>query len=67
MQMLGFKFQQNHTINQQFDFFEGGGVASGRVKWPLFINFNLNYYWFIIFIENVVFQISSKSHDKWRI
>ena len=23
--MFCFKFQQNHTINEEFDFFEGGG------------------------------------------
>ena len=26
MKMLSFKFQQNRTINEEFDFFERGGV-----------------------------------------
>ena len=39
----------------KFDFFEG----------PLIINFYLNYYWWTY--ENVMFQISSKSGNKWRI
>ena len=54
MKMLSFKFQQNRTINEQFDFFEGkrGG--------PSYLNFNLNYYWYTY--ETVGFQISSKSH-----
>ena len=37
----------------------------GGAKWPPFINLNLNYYWWTY--ENVVFQISAKSHQKWRI
>ena len=26
MNRLCFKFHQNHTINEEFDFFEGGGI-----------------------------------------
>ena len=33
--------------------------------WFLIINFYLNYYWWTY--ENVMFQISSKSGNKWRI
>ena len=41
--MLRFKFQQNRTINEGFDFFdrEEGGEAMGL---PI-INLNLDYYW----------------------
>ena len=38
---------------------EGGGRGS------FIINFYLNYYWWTY--ENVMFQISSKSGNKWRI
>ena len=53
MKMLCFKFEQNCTINKQFDFFEdrGGGVK-----------FNFNYYWYTY--EIVGFQISAKLHHK---
>ena len=39
-------------------FLRGGGI-------PFIINFYLNYYWWTY--ENVMFQISSKSGNKWRI
>ena len=29
MKLLSFKFQQNHTIIENFDFFEGGGEKGG--------------------------------------
>ena len=41
MKMLCFKCQQNRTVNEEFDFFEGGAGATGRP----FINCNLNYYY----------------------
>ena len=41
MQMLSFKFQQNRTINEEFDFIEGGRRGKGtRLE-----NYNLNDYW----------------------
>ena len=40
--MFRFKFQSNNTINEEFDFFEGGGEPWG--KGPLIINIYLNYY-----------------------
>ena len=36
--MLCFKFQQNRTINEHFDFFEGRGRGGADL--------NLNYYWY---------------------
>ena len=30
MKMLCFKFQENHTINEEFDIFEGGGASQGK-------------------------------------
>ena len=38
MKLLGFKFQQNRTINEKFDFFEGGG-GGRRGKWPSIYKF----------------------------
>ena len=54
LKMLAFKFEQNRTINEQFDFFEGRGTS--------FLNFNLNYYWYTY--KTVLFQISVKSQYK---
>ena len=45
----------------KFDFYEGGWGGGG----PFIINFYLNYYWWTF--ANVMFQISSKSLNKWRI
>ena len=36
-----FKIQQNCTMNEEFDFFEGGKERGHH----FYINFNLNYYW----------------------
>ena len=44
MQMFRFKFQQNRTINEQFNFLRGGGGEAPGGKGALFINFYLNYY-----------------------
>ena len=51
MKMFCFKFQQNCTIKEEFDFFlEGGGrdllglKGPRRVRGTLFINCNLDYY-----------------------
>ena len=41
VEMFCFKFQQNRTINKEFDFLRGGGVDKGT---PL-INYNLNSHW----------------------
>ena len=49
-----FKFEQNRTINEQFYFFEGRGGG-----------LNFDYYWYTY--EIVGFQISEKSHHKWRL
>ena len=49
--MLCFKFQQNRTINEQFDFLEEGGFEE---KGASFINFSLNYYWHSY--KNVLFK-----------
>ena len=46
MKMLCLKFNQNRTVNEEFNFFEEGwerGDPDGRG--PLVINFYLNYYW----------------------
>ena len=55
------------NINEEFDFFKGGGEglprskgSPGRVRGTLFIN--LNYYKRTH--ENVPFQISAKKHHK---
>ena len=52
MKMFCFKFQQNRTINREFDFLRGGMDS-------LFINSNLDYY--LQIYENVRFHISAKS------
>ena len=52
MKMLCFKFEQNRTINEKFDIFEGKGVGG----------LNLNYYWYTH--EMVEFQTSAKLHHK---
>ena len=47
--MLCFKFQQNQfTLIDKFDIFEGrrGEGAGVGGNGTLFINFNLNYYWY---------------------
>ena len=59
--MLHFKFQQNRTIKEEFDFFEGEKRGGGRG--PPFINVNLKYYWYTY--KNAPFQISAKSHTEW--
>ena len=59
MKLLGLKFQQNRTINEEFDFFEGGG-GEGAEEFSL--NSNPNYHWKTY--ENVAFQISGKSYHK---
>ena len=51
MKMFCLKFQQNRTINEEFDSFEAKG--------PPFINFDRDYYWHTY--ENVLFKISAKS------
>ena len=33
--MLHFKFNQNRTINEEFDFLEGGGGAAGGKGAPI--------------------------------
>ena len=55
MKNLIFKFQQNRTINEHFDFFEGKRGGGGG--WQ-YLSFILNYYWYTY--ENVAFQISAK-------
>ena len=54
--MLCLKFQENRIINEEFDFWRGGGKVTPIHK------FNVNYYWQTC--ENVLFQISAKSHHK---
>ena len=57
MEMLFFKFHQNPTIYEKFEFFEGG--RDGGRGTP-FLNLNLDYYWYTYI--NVPFQISPRSH-----
>ena len=54
MKMLCFKFNQNRTINEEFDFFKKGkeeplggrgGEGPPKGRGPLFINLDLDYYW----------------------
>ena len=59
--MFSFKFQQYRTINEKLDFWRGGRTARG----PPFINSKINHYWQTY--GNVLFQISAKSHNKYRI
>ena len=42
---LPFHQHQNHTINEEFEFFEGGSEEAPGGKGPQFINFYLSYYW----------------------
>ena len=58
--MLCFKFQENRTINEEFDILRGEG-GSGTKESP-FIDFNFNCYWQTY--EKVLFQISAKSYRK---
>ena len=68
MDMLCFEFQQNRTINENLTFW---GEKGGRVGWggwkkgSPFKYFNLNYYWQTY--AKVLFQMTAKSHCKWRI
>ena len=43
MKMFRFKFDQNYTKNEEFDFFTGGGW--GGEKGTSITKFKLNYYW----------------------
>ena len=40
--MFCFKFQQNRTVNEEFDFLREGGR---RARGPPYINPKLNQYW----------------------
>ena len=44
MKIFRFKFDQNHTNNEEFNFFKGRG-GEWRRRGPPFLNLNLNYYW----------------------
>ena len=62
MKMFRFEFQQNHTINEEFNFFfvnRGEGEEWGRRRNDI-SKLDLNYYWQSF--ENVAFQILAKSH-----
>ena len=58
MKILGIKFEQNHTISEEFNFF-GARKFIKRIE---FINSVLNYYWQTC--GNVQFQISAESHHE---
>ena len=59
--MFRFKFDQNRTKYEEFDFFKvrgegGGGWEEGDLRFYILISIIIGIY------ENVIFQISAKSH-----
>ena len=44
MKILCFKFQQNRTINKEFDFFEGGNMWQGDPNFLIVISITTGKY-----------------------
>ena len=65
--MLCFKFEQNCTINIQFDFFEGREGWREEMGTP-FLNLNLNYYWYtyeLLFFSPSKFQQNRTINEEY--